>query len=292
MEKRKPEETLNLLFCVNRKFLSLFVSCLTSIARSGGYGHYDAYVLHSDFAQPEIDALGRDFLGTVDFHFIRVPETLFDGFPETSRYPKQIYYRLAAHLLLPETLERILYLDVDTVIINPLKELYETDFAGNYYIGCTHTRELLTKINQARLHSEKAVSYINTGVLLLNLPALRENVRLEDIRDYTNERKYALILPDQDILTALYGDKVKLADTMRYNLSDRILAFYNGNHPRERVNLDWVRQNSVVIHYCGKNKPWNGDYTGVLGVFYRELMEKGYQYRAEHGQSAAEEVDS
>lgn len=292
MEKRKPEETMNLLFCVNRKFLSLFVSCLTSIARSGGYGHYDAYVLHSDFAQPEIDALGRDFLGTVDFHFIRVPETLFDGFPETSRYPKQIYYRLAAHLLLPETLERILYLDVDTVIINPLKELYETDFAGNYYIGCTHTRELLTKINQARLHSEKAVSYINTGVLLLNLPALRENVRLEDIRDYTNERKHALILPDQDILTALYGDKVKLADTMRYNLSDRILAFYNGNHPRERVDLDWVRQNSVVIHYCGKNKPWNGDYTGVLGVFYRELMEKGYQYRAEHGQSAAGAVDS
>lgn len=291
MEKRKPEETMNLLFCVNRKFLSLFVSCLTSIARSGGYGHYDAYVLHSDFAQPEIDALGRDFLGTVDFHFIRVPETLFDGFPETSRYPKQIYYRLAAHLLLPETLERILYLDVDTVIINPLKELYETDFAGNYYIGCTHTRELLTKINQARLHSEKAVSYINTGVLLLNLPALRENVRLEDIRDYTNERKHALILPDQDILTALYGDKVKLADTMRYNLSDRILAFYNGNHPRERVDLDWVRQNSVVIHYCGKNKPWNGDYTGVLGVFYRELMEKGYQYRAEHGQSAAETTD-
>ena len=285
MEKRKPEETMNLLFCVNRKFLTLFVSCLTSIARSGGYGHYDAYVLHSDFDQPQIDALGRDFAGTVDFHFVRVPETLFDGFPETSRYPKQIYYRLAAHLLLPEDLERILYLDVDTVIINPLKSLYEMDFEGNYYVGCTHTRELLTKLNQARLHSEKAVSYINTGVLLLNLPALRENVRLEDIRDYTNERKRALILPDQDILTALYGDKVKLADTMRFNLSDRILAFYNGNHPRERVDLDWVRQNGVVIHYCGKNKPWNQDYTGVLGVFYRELMEKGYQYRTEHGQS-------
>ena len=285
MEKRKPEETMNLLFCVNRKFLTLFVSCLTSIARSGGYGHYDAYVLHSDFDQPQIDALGRDFAGTVDFHFVRVPETLFDGFPETSRYPKQIYYRLAAHLLLPEDLERILYLDVDTVIINPLKSLYEMDFEGNYYVGCTHTRELLTKLNQARLHSEKAVSYINTGVLLLNLPALRENVRLEDIRDYTNERKRALILPDQDILTALYGDKVKLADTMRFNLRDRILAFYNGNHPRERVDLDWVRQNGVVIHYCGKNKPWNQDYTGVLGVFYRELMEKGYQYRTEQGQS-------
>lgn len=288
MEKRKPagEETMNLLFCVNRKFLTLFVSCLTSIARSGGYGGYVAYVLHSDFEQPEIDALGRDFQGKIVFHFIRVPEALFDGFPETSRYPRQIYYRLAAPLLLPKELERILYLDVDTVIINSLEPLYETDFKGNYYVGCTHTREFLTKINQARLHSKKAVSYINTGVLLLNLPALRENVHLEDIRDYTNERKRALILPDQDILTALYGDKVKLADTMRFNLSDRILAFYNADRSHEKVDLDWVRRNSAVIHYCGKNKPWNGDYTGVLGVFYRELMEKSYQYRGEHGQSA------
>lgn len=278
-EVRPPERentgSMNLLFCINRKFLTLFVSCLRSIVRSGGYAHYDAYVLHSDFDQSGVDALGRDFQGQVDFHFIQVPEALFEGFPESDRYPKQIYYRLAAPLLLPRELDRILYLDVDTVIINPLTELYETPFEGNFYVGCTHTRELLTKFNQARLKSEKAVSYINTGVLLFNLPALRENISLSEIRDYTNERKHAFILPDQDILTALYGDKVKLADTMRYNLSDRILAFYNADRSHERVDLDWVRANSVVIHYCGKNKPWNDDYSGVLGVFYKELFPEG-----------------
>lgn len=275
-EVRTPEQentgSMNLLFCINRKFLTLFVSCLRSIVRSGGYAHYNAYVLHSDFDQSGADALGRDFRGQVDFHFIRVPEELFEGFPESDRYPKQIYYRLAAPLLLPRELDRILYLDVDTVIINPLTELYETPFEGNFYVGCTHTRELLTKINQARLKSEKAVSYINTGVLLFNLPALRKHISLAEIRDYTWERKHALILPDQDILTALYGDKVKLADTMRYNLSDRILAFYNADRAHEKVDLDWVQANSVVIHYCGKNKPWNDGYNGVLGVFYRELF--------------------
>ncbi len=263
---------MNLLFCINRKFLTLFISCLRSIVRSGGYDRYDAYVLHSDFEQPVIDALGQDFQGMVDFHFITVPEALFEGFPESKRYPRQIYYRLAAPLLLPEQLERILYLDVDTVVINPLTELYETDFEGNYYVGCTHTRELLTKINQSRLKSEKAVSYINTGILLFNLPALRENIRLEEIRDYTNERKRAFILPDQDILTALYGDKVKLADTLRYNLSDRILALHNADRSHEKIDLDWVRKNGVIVHYCGKNKPWNEGYLGILGVFYRELF--------------------
>lgn len=272
---RENNGSMNLLFCINRKFLTLFVSCIRSIVRSGGYTHYDAYILHSDFDKPGIEALGRDFQGRVDFHFIRVPEELFEGFPESDRYPKQIYYRLAAPLLLPRDLDRILYLDVDTVIINPLTELYETDFEGNFYVGCTHTREFLTKINQARLKSEKAVSYINTGVLLFNLPALRGNLSLAEIREYTQERKRALILPDQDILTALYGDKVKLADTMRYNLSDRILAFYNADRSHKKAGLDWVRQNSVVIHYCGKNKPWNDDYSGVLGVFYQELFPDG-----------------
>lgn len=275
MPRREEPGSMNLLFCINRKFLTLFVSCVRSIVRSGGYGHYDAYVLHSDFDQSGIDALGRDFGEKVDFHFIRVPGELFEGFPESDRYPRQIYYRLAAPLVLPKELDRILYLDVDTVVINPLTELHETPFEGNFYVGCTHTREPLTKINQARLKSEKAVSYINTGVLLFNLPALRDNLSLAEIRDYARERKRALILPDQDILTALYGDKVKLADTMRYNLSDRILGFYNADRSHEKVDLDWVRRNSVIIHYCGKNKPWNDDYSGVLGVFYRELFPEG-----------------
>lgn len=278
--------SMNLLFCINRKFITLFVSCVRSIVRSGGYAHYNAYVLHSDFDQRGIDALGQDFQGQVDFHFIQVPEALFEGFPESDRYPRQIYYRLAAPLLLPRDLDRILYLDVDTVIINPLTELYETDFGGNFYVGCTHTREFLTKINQARLKSEKAVSYINTGVLLLNLPALRENISLAEIREYTQQRKYALLLPDQDILTALYGDKVKLADTMRYNLSDRILAFYNADHSHEKADLAWVREHGVVIHYCGKNKPWHDDYIGVLGVFYQEIIQTPAGLSAERREQA------
>lgn len=64
-----------------------------------------------------------------------MPRTLRAS-PESSRYPRQIFYRLAAPLLLPEDLDRILYLDVDTLVINPLRELYAMEFAGNYYIAC------------------------------------------------------------------------------------------------------------------------------------------------------------
>ena len=263
----------NLLFCVNQKMLGLMSACLKSLLRSGGYGYYDVFVLHSDLEESIQRAMERDFQERVTFHFLQVPEELFADFPETARYPRQIYYRLAAPLLLPRELDRILYLDVDVVVINSLRTFYEMDFESSYFVGCTHTREFLTKLNQARLQSDKAVAYINTGVLLMNLNALRQVIRLEEISAYVREHEKALILPDQDILTALYGDKIKLADSLRYNLSDRVLNFYNGSHPKEKRDVNWVRRNTAIIHYCGRNKPWNEGYTGTLGVFYRELMD-------------------
>lgn len=263
----------NLLFCVNQKMLGLMSACLKSLLRSGGYGYYDVFVLHSDLEESIQRAMERDFQERVTFHFLPVPEELFADFPETARYPRQIYYRLAAPLLLPRELDRILYLDVDVVVINSLRPFYEVDFESSYFVGCTHTREFLTKLNQARLQSDKAVAYINTGVLLMNLNVLRQVIRLEEISAYVREHEKALILPDQDILTALYGDKIKLADSLRYNLSDRVLNFYNGSHPKEKRDVNWVRRNTAIIHYCGRNKPWNESYTGTLGVFYRELMD-------------------
>lgn len=263
----------NLLFCVNQKMLGLMSACLKSLLRSGGYGYYDVFVLHSDLEESIQRAMERDFQERVTFHFLQVPEELFADFPETARYPRQIYYRLAAPLLLPRELDRILYLDVDVVVINSLRPFYEVDFESSYFVGCTHTREFLTKLNQARLQSDKAVAYINTGVLLMNLNVLRQVIRLEEISAYVREHEKALILPDQDILTALYGDKIKLADSLLYNLSDRVLNFYNGSHPKEKRDVNWVRRNTAIIHYCGRNKPWNEGYTGTLGVFYRELMD-------------------
>ena len=32
--------------------------------------------------------------------------------------------------------------------------------------------------------------------------------------------------------------------------------------------MDWVKENVVIVHYCGKSKPWKADYKGRLGFFY------------------------
>lgn len=265
-------ETINLLFAINQKYTSLLCSCLKSIFRNGGFDSYQIYILHSDLNETAMEHIRQTVGENGRCRFIYMDEDLFAGFPETSRYPRQIYYRLLAPKVLPDTLDRILYLDVDLVVINPLKELYGTDFDGKYYIACSHTKELLTKINQLRLGTEDDVPYVNTGVLLMNLSSLRERISVEGIREVVNQCYKRLILPDQDLLVKLHGDKIKLVDTMKYNLSDRMLLAHNANLSNEYLDLDWVRKNAVIIHYYGRNKPWNENYHGILDVFYHENL--------------------
>ncbi len=263
---------MDLLFALDRGYIPAFLNCLRSILLNGGMDGYNVYVLHSDLDAPSQDAVRAALGDAGQCRFICVDPSLFDGLPVTKRYPRQIYYRIAAPMLLPSETERVLYLDADTLVINPLRELYAMDFTDAYYIACTHTRRLTSRINQIRLGLGEDVPYVNTGVMVLNLAALREHLRMEDVHAYALEHQHTMLLPDQDIITSLYGEHILLADSLRFNLSDRLLAVHNATPAQEKLDLDWVRENTSIVHYCGRNKPWGKNpYHGILDIFYHEL---------------------
>ena len=262
--------TLHLLFCINRNFVWMLTQCLRSIVRFPCKDGYTAHILHSDLTPADFAEI-RQAVPEVAIVPARVDAAFFRDFPESDRYPKQIYYRIFAAQFLPDDLERVLYLDTDTIVIRTLEPLYRMAFQGATYIACTHVRSLFNKMNQLRLGIETDVPYINTGVMLMHLEQLRRQQTTQEVIDFVRDKKNRLLLPDQDIITALYGKQIQLVDSYRYNLSDRILALYNARHPNTVRDMEWVRENTTISHYCGKNKPWNPGYFGKLDVFYREL---------------------
>lgn len=266
---------MNILFVTDKGYMTTLINYIRSIVRFPTEGGYDFYILHSNLSTEEIQTLEEAFAGEAcRFHPVEIDEKRFEGFPESKRYPKQIYYRILAAAVLPDHLDRILYLDADIVVIRSLDTLYHMDFEGNYYMACTHVRAFLTMANMARLGKKEIVPYINTGVLMMNLAVLRKEQDISAVRKYVLKHQKSLLLPDQDIMTVLYGDKIKVLDSEIYNLSDRVLALHNANPRLEMKNVDWVREHTVIIHYCGRNKPWKENYIGVLGTFYDELMEE------------------
>lgn len=92
------------------------------------------------------------------------------------------------------------------------------------------------------------------------------------MRQWLSEHQ-KLCLPDQDVISALYGDRILLLDARRFNLGEKyyLSCRMRPFEQEEPMNLDWVRRHTVCIHYCGRNKPWKPHYKGELGVFYQEF---------------------
>lgn len=265
---------MNILFAADSGYQGRLQICIRSFLRFSVEEGYDIYIMHSDWTEEEQEHFQKQIGDGAKIHFVYVDPQMFADFPDNKRYPKLIYYRIYAAHFLPKDMKRILYLDGDTIVINSLEELYHMDMEGCYYCACTHVKKVLNKINQIRLGTEEEYAYINSGVLLMNLELLRKEQKLGDIKEYVKERGMFFTLPDQDVITALYGERIKIIDTLKYNLSDRMLHIHNANPAKERIDLDWVRKNGVVIHYYGKNKPWDDIYFGKLDVFYHEVEDE------------------
>lgn len=202
-----------LLTTLDRNYLPQFQVMLTSLWVNNPKDTFVLTLLHSGIPKEAMDGVYQQCTAYgYTFMPIRVDDTLFQGAPVTRQYPKEMYYRLLAPHLLPKQLQRVLYLDPDTLVINPIRSLWETDLQGNLFAAASHTgkTELANSVNQLRLRTEQ--DYYNSGVLLMDLEAGRREIVPQEIFGYVQQHRKELILPDQDILNALYSEKILSLD--------------------------------------------------------------------------------
>ena len=270
---------MNILVTLDAGYLPQLRVMLCSLLINNPNQHFDIYIAHSSllshhFSQLETEMASRisSFHDRCRFLPIQVDSSILNDAPITTRYPQEMYYRIFAAQYLPGHLDQILYLDPDIVIIGSLRELYEKKLGSNLFAAATHVRKNLQKLNQHRLDMLPNAPYINSGVMLMNLKLLRQVQSLQEVMKYIKTHKTSLFLPDQDIISALYGDKIFLLDTVKYNLSERYFNFYRlrPENISKKLTIDWVRKNAVIIHFCGRNKPWKPSYLGSFDQFYHE----------------------
>ncbi len=262
---------MNILVTLDSNYIEQLIVMLTSLTVSNPKENFHVYIAHSTLNEDDFYTIKNCIITSrCNIIDIKVPPSMFADAPVTERYPKEMYYRIFAPQYLPRELDRILYLDPDIVIINSIKELYYMDMENNFFAAASHVSKSLKKINEIRLDMPEESTYINSGVMLINLKELRKKQNIQEVYDYIENKKLVLVLPDQDVLNGVYAHKTIHLDAMVYNLSERYLTFYNANPKNiaNRKDMRWIVQNTSIIHYCGRNKPWKNNYRGDLGVFY------------------------
>ena len=260
---------MNLLVTLNGGYLHQLCVMLTSAILSNPDAEFHVYVLHSSLTEDDLSQIRSVLAQPHILHEIRIDGSDFSDAPTTGRYPAEMYYRIFAAQYLPKELDRILYLDPDVIVRSSLRSLYDMPLERALFAAASHVGGFMTHVNSIRLDSgEENSPYINSGVMLMNLKELRQQQSKQKVFAYIEEHKGRLLLPDQDIISGLYGPEITLIDPFRYNMTERLFAF----RPESKswMNLDWVKAHAAIIHYCGRNKPWKPGYVGSLGIFYHE----------------------
>lgn len=264
---------MNLLLTFDENYLlPCKVMLYSFFANNAGENDVTIYLLHSNIPTEKLEELKNycSAFGAI-LKPISVDATLFENAPTNKRYPKEMYYRLLSPLILPQEVESVLYLDPDILIINPLRPLWELNLYGKAFAAASHTgfTEMANEINQVRL--DTGHEYFNSGVMLIDLNTARKCVTSEDIFRCVREHEKELILPDQDVFNILYGKQTMPIDDVIWNYDVRNYSKYlirsTGKH-----ELNWVMQNTAVLHFCGKNKPWQEDYKNPFGMLYLHYM--------------------
>ncbi len=263
-------DSINILVTVDENYVFQLNVMLASLLHSNQGLNFHVYLLHSSLEEEKTRSTEAVLGNQGTLHLIRVDNSTLENAPTSARYPKEIYYRIFAAQYLPDALDRVLYLDPDIIVNGDIRPLYQTDLGNDLFAAASHLGTFLQNFNRVRLSMEEDTPYINSGVMLMNLKLLRREQEPQAVFAYIKKNAYLLMLPDQDIISSLYGSRILELDTFRYNMTERLYTRYA--LVEKQFDFNWVRENSVIIHYCGRNKPWKPNYQGTLDVFYKEAV--------------------
>jgi lipopolysaccharide biosynthesis glycosyltransferase len=249
----------------------LHVACATE----GDYVAHSAAMLHSLLvsttdASVHIHYLhGPDFAATDErlmaemvesnggaISFLSVPDELCRGLPTEGFTGKATWYRVLVPQLFPD-LDRVLFLDLDLIVIESVRALWETDLTGSYVAAVTnvlprHYAELLAAAGL------DVASYFNAGVLLMDLEHMRRDRCSEAMVEYGVSNAETLVLRDQDALNAVLGRR-RLALHPRWNCMNSFFVYPWSADVFGIDELEAAKRHPAIRHFEGPgvNKPWH-----------------------------------
>lgn len=263
---------MNILLTLDKNYLPPMRVLLTSLFLNNPGERFHIYIAGDGLEEGALPRALCNRFGA-ELTLLSVGDSLFAAAPTNRYYSRAMYYRLLAAQLLPQELDRALYLDPDMLVIGPLRALYDTDMGENLFAACIHKGlvDLSKPVNRVRLHTQDAEGYFNSGMLLMNLPKMRARIDPSSIFDYVDRNAALLILPDQDVLNALYADAILPLDERLYNYDARKYSEYLVAS-QGKCDIAWIMHSTRILHFCGKHKPWKKTVTGRFLALYRHYM--------------------
>lgn len=253
---------MHIVFTTDNNYVRYLAVSMCSICESNRNADLTFHVVLSGEVSSQNKALVSDLAKKYDANivFYSIDNDLLSILPagkegQPGHISVAAYYRLFLASILPESLDKVIYLDCDLIVEGSLEQMWETDISGHPVAAVPDMTES-DLIHYRQLKYSPKLGYFNSGVLLINLKYWRENDCQGMFETFVNEHLDRIVYHDQDVLNYVFRES-KILLPIKYNVQEGALY--------ERVNISWEYDEQLeealkspgIIHYTTGQKPWN-----------------------------------
>lgn len=272
---------MNILYTCDNKYIWLMgVSVISMFENNTGLDELNVYLLGENITEENkhvLSEIGEKYnrsISVFDVPKLDIPNSLV-----STRWPLSAFTRLYAGELLPSYIDRILYLDCDTVIKGSISELETWDVSGEIFWGI---KDCIGKEYKKNIGIGSDGLYVNAGVLLINLKELRKISIKDKLNTYMSQYEKMINYADQDVLNGAFNgaigvlppqyDVMTIATTYTYK---EIIKLRNPTNYYSEEELKSALANPTLIHYTTNMRtirPWFSNTNHPLAGEFRKYL--------------------
>lgn len=215
----------------------------------------------SDENNEKLEAIAHDYnrhIIVLNAPDLEIPTSLV-----SSRWPKSAFIRLFSDKVLPKEVEKVLYLDCDTIVCGDIEHLEHYEMNGNVVCG---VKDCISKNYKKNIGLDAQSPYINAGVLLIDLKSLRNKDLSKKIDLYMKKYEKFINYADQDILNGALKDEIGVLSSeynvMTISLVHKYKEIIRLRRPTNYYSEEMYNKainNPAIIHYTTNMlviRPW------------------------------------
>nr|WP_315217737.1 glycosyltransferase family 8 protein [uncultured Flavobacterium sp.] len=257
---------MNIVCATDDVFVQHCSIMLVSVLRNNR--NVSVYVLSEGLREENISKIRTEVeTNGGNFNFLLVDKKIIEKFPmpdleELKHISVATYYRLLIDTLLPDDLDKVLYLDCDIIVRKSLEGLWNLNLE-EYALAAVGQPQ--SDGDCLRLGYDLSYGYFNAGVLLINLKFWRKNNIAKSIIQLLSDNDSRIKYHDQDALNLILHNKRfplspqwnMLYQYFTYNLYEKVFSEQEKKNIEQYSSLLKKEINDpTIIHYSSKPKPW------------------------------------
>ncbi len=263
MKQTTLKKEIPIFFSTDDNYIPYLDIAISSLIENASKDYeYRIIVLNTGIKKENIAKILKNETEYAKIEFLdisREVENIKSRFKNVYHFSIVTYYRLFIASLFPQY-DKIVYLDCDLVVLGDISELYNIDLSGNI-LGAT-VEQFVQATEPFKQYAREAVgvkaeTYINAGVLVIDLAEFRKNKIEEKFVHLITSYDFDVVDPDQAYLNYLCYEKILILPT---GWNKEPLP----TEPEGKLN---------IVHYALYKKPWQYDDV-LMGEYFWSYAEK------------------